>query len=51
MTFPAILETTEETWISAVGFLTAMVLAYNRVSLFLVSMGCCLLVFVLQYLP
>ena len=51
MAFPAILETTEETWISAVGFLTAMVLAYNRVSLFLVSMGCCLLVFVLQYLP
>ena len=51
MTFPAILETTEETWISAVAFLTAMVLAYNRVSLFLVSMGCCLLVFVLQYLP
>ena len=50
MTFPAILEATEETWISAVGFGVAMVMGYCRVSLFMVSMGCCLLVFLLQML-
>lgn len=48
MTFPAILEITDEPWIAWVGFLTAMVLAYNRVSLFVVSLGCCGLVLVLQ---
>lgn len=50
MTFPAILEATEETWIAAVGFGVAMVMGYCRVSLFMVSMGCCLLVFLLQML-
>jgi branched-subunit amino acid transport protein len=50
MTFPAILEITDKTWIAWVGFLTAMVLAYNRVSLFVVSLGCCVLVFLLQML-
>lgn len=48
MTFPAILEITDSLWISWVGFLAAMVLAYNRVSLFVVSLGCCGLVFLLQ---
>lgn len=48
MTFPAILSITDQIWVAWAGFLTAMVLAYNRVSLFLVSMGCCGLVFVLQ---
>ena len=47
MTFPAILESTEEPWISFVGFGAAMVMAYRGVSLFAVSMGCCLLVFLL----
>lgn len=50
MTFPAILEITDEVWIAWVGFLTAMVLAYNRVSLFVVSLGCCGLVLLLQML-
>lgn len=48
MTFPAILEMTESMWISWAGFIAAMILAYNKVSLFVVSMGCCALVFVLQ---
>ena len=48
MTFPAILESTEEPWISFVGFGAAMVMAYRGVSLFAGSMGCCLLVFLLQ---
>ena len=48
MTFPAILEMTESMWISWAGFIAAMILAYNEVSLFVVSMGCCALVFVLQ---
>ena len=48
MTFPDILESTEEPWISFVGFGAAMVMAYRGVSLFAVSMGCCLLVFLLQ---
>ena len=50
MTFPAILEITEEPWIAWVGFVAAMILAYNRVSLFVVSLGCCALVFALQLL-
>ena len=50
MTFPAILESTEKPWISFVGFGAAMVMAYCRVSLFAVSMGSCLLVFLLQFL-
>ena len=48
MTFPAILEITDSVWIAWVGFLTAMVLAYHKVSLFLVSLGCCVLVLALQ---
>lgn len=48
MTFPAILESTDNPWISFVGFGAAMIMAYCRVSLFAVSMGCCLLVFLLQ---
>lgn len=50
MTFPAILSITDSTWISWVGFLVAMVLAYCRASLFVVSLGSCILVFVLQLL-
>ena len=50
MTFPAILQVTDSLWISWVGFLTAMVLAYHRVSLFVVSLGCCGFVFLLQLL-
>lgn len=50
MTFPAILESTQESWISMVGFGAAMVMGYCRVSLFAVSVGCCLLVFLLQLL-
>ena len=50
MTFPAILSITDSPWISWVGFLVAMVLAYCRASLFLVSLGSCILVFVLQLL-
>ena len=50
MTFPAILEMTDPVWISWVGFVAAMILAYNKVSLFIVSLGCCGLVFVLQLL-
>ena len=48
MTFPAILESTQSAWISFVGFGAAMVMGYCKVSLFAVSMGCCLLVFLLQ---
>ena len=48
MTFPAILESTDKPWISLVGFGAAMIMAYCRISLFMVSMGCCLLVFLLQ---
>ena len=48
MTFPAILESTDQMWISFVGFAVAMVMGYCKVSLFIVSMGCCLLVFLLQ---
>ena len=48
MTFPAILESTDDMWISMVGFGAAMIMGYCRVSLFAVSMGCCLLVFLLQ---
>ena len=50
MTFPAILSITDSPWISWVGFLVAMVLAYCRASLFVVSLGSCVLVFVLQLL-
>lgn len=50
MTFPAILQVTDSLWISWVGFLTAMVLAYHRVSLLVVSLGCCGFVFLLQLL-
>lgn len=50
MTFPAILSITDRTWIAWVGFAAAMVLAYNRVSLFIVSLGCCALVLALQML-
>ena len=50
MTFPAILSITDSPWISWVGFLVAMVLAYFRSSLFVVSLGSCILVFVLQLL-
>lgn len=50
MTFPAILSITDSPWISWVGFLVAMVLAYCRFSLFVVSLGSCILVFVLQLL-
>ena len=50
MTFPAILSITDSPWISWVGFLVAMVLAYCRASLFVVSLGRCILVFVLQLL-
>lgn len=48
MTFPAILEITDVPWISWAGFLVAMILGYNKVSLFIVSLGCCVLVFLLQ---
>ncbi len=48
MTFPAILSITDQMWIAWVGFAAAMILAYNRVSLFVVSLGCCALVFLLQ---
>lgn len=50
MTFPAILSVTDEIWVAWVGFAAAMILAYNRVSMFIVSLGCCALVFVLQML-
>mgnify|MGYP002513195809 CR=1 FL=1 len=50
MTFPAILEATEDLWISLAGFGAAMIMGYCKVSLFAVSMGCCLLVFLLQML-
>ena len=50
MTFPAILSITDSPWISWVGFMVAMVLAYCRASLFVVSLGSCILVFVLQLL-
>ena len=50
MTFPAILSITDEIWIAWAGFAAAMVLAYNRVSLFVVSLGCCALVLALQML-
>lgn len=50
MTFPAILSITDSPWISWVGFLVAMVLAYCRASLFVVSLGSCILVFILQLL-
>ncbi len=50
MTFPAILEVTDSVWVAWAGFIVAMILAYNKVSLFIVSLGSCALVLVLQML-
>ncbi len=50
MTFPAILEVTDSLLISCAGFIAAMILGYRKASLFVVSLGSCALVFVLQAL-
>lgn len=48
MTFPAILSATESIWSAVAGFIVAIVIAYKDGSLFKVSVGACLVVFVLE---
>ncbi len=48
MTFPAILSATASTWSALIGFVVAVVLAYRGAGLFKVSVGACLMVFVLE---
>lgn len=48
MTFPAILDSTASIWSAAVGFATAIILAYRGNSLFKVSLAACLSVFIIE---
>jgi hypothetical protein len=48
MTFPAILSATASIWSALIGFVVAIVLAYRGAGLFKVSVGACLMVFVLE---
>ena len=48
MTFPAILEATNNTYAAAGGFLLAVLLAWFKRSLFQVSIAACAMVFVLE---
>ncbi|MDD6328132.1 MAG: AzlD domain-containing protein [Eubacteriales bacterium] len=48
MTFPAILEATDNVYAAWGGFLVAVVLAWMKKSLFQVSIAACMVVFVLE---
>lgn len=48
MTFPAILTATASVWSALAGFITALILAYKRKSLIVVSLISCLCVFVVE---
>ena len=48
MTFPAILSATANIWSAWVGFIVALVLAYKRKSLIVVSMAACVCVFLVE---
>jgi branched-subunit amino acid transport protein len=48
MTFPAILEVTDQPLIGAAALVAGIVLAYLGAGLFPVAIACCVLVFVLQ---
>jgi branched-subunit amino acid transport protein len=48
MTFPAILNSTANIWSAWGGFIVAIILAYRADSLFKVSLGACLSVFVIE---
>jgi branched-subunit amino acid transport protein len=48
MTFPAILEVTDQPFIGAAALVAGIVLAYLGAGLFPVAIACCVLVFVLQ---
>lgn len=48
MTFPAILSATANIWSAAVGFAVALILAYMRKSLILVSLLSCASVFLVE---
>ncbi len=48
MTFPAILTATANIWSAAVGFIAALILAYNRKSLITVSLVSCICVFLTE---
>lgn len=50
MTFPAIIETTDNLWAGLVSFLIGIVLAYFGVSLFGVAVSCCAIVFVCEFI-
>jgi len=49
MTFPAILSATESIWSALLGFVVAVLLAYKGAGLFKVSVGACIVVFVLEW--
>jgi len=48
MTFPAILSATGSIWSGLISFAVAVLLAYYGASLFKVSVGACLTVFILE---
>lgn len=48
MTFPAILGATASVWSAAIGFAVALILAYRRKSLILVSLVSCASVFLVE---
>ena len=48
MTFTAILTATANIWSAAVGFIAALILAYNRKSLITVSLVSCICVFLTE---
>lgn len=48
MTFPAILSATGNAWSGLISFIAAILLAYYGAGLFKVSVGACLLVFILE---
>lgn len=48
MTFPAILKATASVWSAAAGFATALILAFNRKSLFMVAFVSCASVFLVE---
>lgn len=48
MTFPAILGATASVWSAAIGFAVALILAYRRKSLILVSLASCASVFLVE---
>lgn len=48
MTFPAILEATGSVWSGAAALIAGILLAYFGVSLFGVSVSCCVVVFIIE---